>query len=232
MESKSEQEEAVATKEAVELSEQELADVAAADGPDLSPMPADVQAQLAEILAEIREAHTERDPKMAESRKDEIYVATKSLMSKYKSLVKNTGLEFLLTKDQYEYMLNVLETQLTYGVDEVFTAVQLRDMFLAERPVFHGRTKPSNVAITAEVMQILYLLISKHRVKGLGQTAQNFVAILLGIGRAAKAYNHFDQLGAHVQAEVDSWIAAVTPAEDPAQTGGAPAENDAASTVE
>jgi hypothetical protein len=180
-------------------------------GPNFDLIDAATHEKLTQLAAEIREALQNTDPKMPEADKDKIFGETRAKWNEYAAAVKGADFKFIVNKDQFEYLLNVLETQLSYGVDEIFVAMQLREAFLETLAPAKGRKVPVVQTMTKDTMLLLYHTIAKHRVKGMGPTAQHFAAILHAIGAISKVFNFYDQESKHLSSDIENWAAAVTP---------------------
>lgn len=182
-------------------------------GPNFDLLDAASRQKLTDLAADIRGLLANADPSQPEADKDKAFGEARAKWNEYAGVVKTANFSFIVTKDQFEYLLNVLETQLSYGVDEIFVALQLREAFLDTLSPTKGRKVPVVQTMTKDTMLLLYHTVAKHRVKGLGATAQNFAAILHAIGAISKVFNFYDQESKHLSSDIENWAAAVTPEE-------------------
>lgn len=183
------------------------------NGVQLNNIDPRVVAKLNSLVSEIRAVTKGTDVTIAseEADKDAAYTKVQLLWNEYAETLRTAQFRFALNRDQYDYLLDVITKQLTYSVDEVFVAIKFRQEFFdLYTPAVGSRRQVTNYPLTSETMVMAYHLLAKHKVKGLGTTADHFTHILRGIGAVSTEYNAFDNESKRLSAEIADFSAGIT----------------------
>ena len=150
-----------------------------------------------------------------EEEKNKAYDDVQDIWNVFAETLRTAPFSFALNRDQYDFLVDVLTKQLNYGVDEVFVAMKLRDEFLSlQFPGSGPRKQLTEYYLTSETMVMMYHLIAKHKVKGLGTSAEHFVAVLRGIGTVSTEFNAFDNESKRLSNAISDFFATITPLDE------------------
>ncbi len=182
--------------------------------PDLSGMQAEAVTALSAQADEIRRiVKANKTKNLTEQVKDEVYV---DLQTKHKAFVAElqvAPLMFGISRDQGKFLENVLTSQLSYGVNDIFMAEKVMGEFISEVLLAPSKSnrEVNQHEIKAETMVVLYHLLAQHKVKGLGTTAVHFANVLRAIGKMSVTFNHFEAESKRLHSEIMDWVQFVTP---------------------
>jgi hypothetical protein len=144
----------------------------------------------------------------SEEEKDELYKNAQELWKSYATSLKETKYNFLLNKNQYNFLTTLILSKLEYDVNTVFLAIELTSLLGSMKSVkFKNDEELINFKVNATEITYIYHLISNHKVKGLTKDAYTFSQVLIRIGEISKLLNYYDVAGKNLSSEIQDWVA-------------------------
>lgn len=143
---------------------------------------------------------------LTEEQRDDIFVKNTLLHKEYTITLRDNKFKFYLNRKQYQFLTSLLLTKLEYGIDTIFTAIELTNMLASMKDTkFKNDDDLVGFDITATDMTYVYHLISTHKVKGLTNDTYVFSQILLRIGNLAKVINYYDNYSKSLKSDIEIW---------------------------
>jgi hypothetical protein len=152
-----------------------------------------------------------------EVEKDGLYISAQTLWKQLRDELVNMHFKFYLKRDQYDWLTNMLLSELEYDANTIFIAVELTEMLGKWK--FTGPAKNDKSVVGYVVnpteLQYIYQLIAQHKVKGLTQKAYRFAEVIRNIFRVLQIVSYYDNHVKDLNKKVVDWAASFTP---PTQT--------------
>lgn len=143
----------------------------------------------------------------SESEKDELYKTAQDLWKSYAISLKETKYNFLLNRNQYSFLTNLILTKLEYDINTVFLAIELTNLLGNMKSAkFSNDNDLINFPVNATEITYIYHLIANHKVKGLTKDAYTFSQVLIRIGDISKVFNYYDTAGKNLSTEIQDWV--------------------------
>jgi hypothetical protein len=166
----------------------------------------DLDTKISELESYMRSNHGRGK---SETEKDDLYGKSQELWHQYAQLLRDVHFTMYLNRKQYQFLTDLLTTKMEYDVNTVFVAIELTDMlgeWHSEGVLKDDVTLKGYTADSTEITYI-YHLISKHKVKGLGNPAYRFAEVLKRIAQISKIIAYYDTIAKSLSKEIMDWVA-------------------------
>lgn len=149
----------------------------------------------------------------SEEYKDQLYSESKKLWEDYAKFLRNMDFSFYLNKNQFEYLTNLLISEMEYDVNTIFFAIDLTNMLGEWNKVEMGDDDKELKHLTADATEMTYIyhLISKHKVKGLTEESYRFAEVLKRVSEVSKIITYYDTAAKNMAKEIQDWVASFDP---------------------
>lgn len=149
----------------------------------------------------------------SEEYKDQLYAESKKLWEDYAKFLRNLNFSFYLNKKQFEYLTDLLISEMEYDVNTIFFAIDLTNMLGEWNKVEMSEDDKELKCLTADATEITYIyhLISKHKVKGLTEESYRFAEVLKRVGEVSKIITYYDTAAKNMAKEIQDWVASFDP---------------------
>lgn len=161
-------------------------------------------------IEEIQTLMREKNGKgKSEKEKDDLYGEGKELWEKYANLLRNTKYTFYLNRKQYQFLTNLLTSELEYDVNTLFLAIELTNMLGTWKNTSSHSNDNELKGYTADATEVTYIyhLISKYKIKGLTNASYRFAEVLRKIGDISKIIAYYDTHAKSFSKEIQDWVA-------------------------
>lgn len=144
-----------------------------------------------------------------ELEKDKLYADAKNLWEEYATILRDVKFTFYLNKKQYQFLTDLLLERMEYDVNTVFLAIELTNMLGNWRSTGTSKDEEAIRGYTTDATEITYIyhLISKHKVKGLSNSAYRFAEVLRKIGSISKIIAYYDTSAKNMSKDIQNWVA-------------------------
>lgn len=151
----------------------------------------------------------------SEHTKDEIYGQAKKLWNAGADALNNAKFNLNLTREEYIYLVDLLENEFEYDANTMFYVVELIKWIDS----INGRELKNDVdkeavQITATELTLLFHIIGKHKIKGLCKEAFLYMEIIKRITEISKLYDYWNNRSKEVSEEIQRWVASFSATED------------------
>lgn len=155
---------------------------------------------------------------MTEKEKDKIYGIAEFLFNEFQKNLNKMDFSFNLSRDEWKFLLDVLNNKLEYDQNEVFQMKELRDKYLKEA-VESSKSVPRESGIIPTTINVnnlivLYHLISKYKVKGINRQHYAFLDIMTKIGERMKLFNAYNVWIQRLSNDFQTWGGSLSFEED------------------
>jgi hypothetical protein len=149
----------------------------------------------------------------SEEYKDQLYSESKKLWEDYAKFLRNLNFAFYLNKKQFDYLTDLLISEMEYDVNTIFFAIDLTNMLGEWNKVEMSEDDKELKCLTADATEITYIyhLISKHKVKGLTEDSYRFAEVLKRVGEVSKIITYYDTAAKNMAKEIQDWVASFDP---------------------
>jgi hypothetical protein len=152
-------------------------------------------------------------------KKDEAYKEVTEKWNVFQKSLRNVEYNYFATKKEYKFLRNLIVGQMSYGPNEIFVAMRVRDNVInvADKALQTiGKNDRFSFKVKIDDLTIAYHLIEKYQVKGLGEEAFHFANTLKTIGDISIIFNSFDKTSKQLSEEIGNWCAGLDPVEETA----------------
>jgi len=142
--------------------------------------------------------------------KDEAYKTITEKWNVFQKALRGVEYNYYATKKEYKFLRNLITGQMSYGPNEIFVAMRVRENLIsvADKALqSFGKGDKFFFKVKIDDLTIAYHLIEKHQVKGLGEDAYNFANTLKTIGDISIIFNSFDKNSKQMSEEIGNWCA-------------------------
>lgn len=152
--------------------------------------------------------------------RDKLYAIANYLYNKFISDMSNMKFNIQLSHSEIKFLVNTIKHKLTYDVDNIFQVNKFKEDFLdilisdAEKL---SKEDTMVVSINTNNLVLLYHIIAKHTVLGIGEGFYNFIGILSKISEVNQVFNALNIIKERLNTDFNIWAAAITPDETPMQ---------------
>lgn len=177
------------------------------------------KAKLDELTSDIR-AFIENNKDVSDwtsEQKDAAYKEVTEKWNTYQKTLRGIDYNYYATKKEYKFLRNLIMGQMSYGPNEIFVAMRVKDNVIAVADkAFQTANKNEKFSFKVKIddLTIAYHLIEKYQVKGLGEDAYHFANTLKTIGDISIIFNSFDKTSKQLSEEIANWCAGLDSPEE------------------
>lgn len=168
---------------------------------------AELEANLDNKFNAVVEYMANNKGKKSDEEIDILYAESQKLFHDFNNLLKEIKYDFYFSKDQIEFLKNLLVEELEYDVNTAFIAIEIKTLMDSINLDEFSNDELRPLLIDATEITFIYHLISPYKVKGLNKNTFIFTDILRKIGASNKLINFYDTLGKDLSTEVMEWVA-------------------------
>lgn len=155
--------------------------------------------------------HAHKDvASLTSEQKDEAYKDVTEKWNVFQKYLRDINYNYFATKKEYKFLRNLICNQMSYGPNEIFVAMRVRDNIISVADkALHAAGKSDKFVFNIKIddLTIAYHLIEKYQVKGLTEEAYSFANTLKTIGDISIIFNSFDKRSKQLSEEIGNWCA-------------------------
>lgn len=143
-----------------------------------------------------------------EHTKDEIYGKAKELWNLMTDAINGAKFNLNLTKEEYNYLVDLLENEFEYDANTMFFVVELLNWIdnVGGKDIKNDIDKEA-VQATATEITLIFHIIGKHKIKGLCKEAFLYMEIIKRITEISKLYDYWNNISKELSQEIQHWVA-------------------------
>jgi len=145
--------------------------------------------------------------------KEKQYSDYTELISTYNTSLSNLKFNFILDRDEYLYLKNLILHKISYNRENIFLGLLIKDNFFNHYDSDKSYNKTSLFKTNSETFKLTIVELTRisHisnlvEIKGLDKEAELYSSIVRKIGDISKAIDYFDTLGAMTTEKGTNWI--------------------------
>lgn len=153
-------------------------------------------------------------------KKDEMYKDVTGKWTTFQESLKKIEYNYYATTREYKWFRNLIMNETSYGVNDIFVAMRVKEVFKEGDKVFlnSGKKVEKGVfKVKIDELTLAYHLMENYKHKGLGETAYLFANTLKSIGDISIVYNRYDKISKQLSEAIGNWCGGLDPAPVPTE---------------
>ena len=143
--------------------------------------------------------------------KDVLYNEVTEKWNVYQRTLRGVEYNYFASKKEYRFLRGLIMNQMSYGANEIFVAIRVRDNFISsgDKAFMATTSKVERASFKVKIddLTITYHLIEKYQVKGLNEESILFANTLKTIGDISIIFNSFDKNSKQLSEQIGNWMA-------------------------